>query len=636
FQKVQCEQGMDFVNDVIRNAQPKEGGGYTGRLGKLPLMMLQGGILLLDEIASVPPERLQPLLGVTGSPNSRVAPSPPTLDLGGYLGEETTVTAKPGFFIIGTGNYREGQGAGEIAEHSDREERRVRPFMLGALPPGTKMKRMANRHRTKPLGTDVTTVSTLPRHRYYPPELLEIPDDCIDAMAGFFERVHTTIATEILPLVKQDPKVYLREIIDRAFDHFMRFQIQKEGAPTDPRKRIEEMLESAVMALEFYYLNTFRTEKTIKCPDIAFFKEVTQKDEIPAEVVALRDPAHPDKIALRPFVAWRIKSLLNLPLWEVNQKRVNIQERLKQILEPTPESPPPSELSPEAAAALAGLGDLLKKPPPPPAGEASPEQKDVLKDFEHQFEKQLTNLFDFGVTDSQGTSQVPSILDNADGLPHWYPAPKWEQVRAALTPEKLQLIAQLENPTLLLVPEGMSLMSYLLKVQAATNDPDKKMSWNNADAFDVNSDVKDQCISEMNQYDPVQHGGTTKRERLSAPNASEWQVLVVDGGDEPPASTLGGSADQLLRIFRKQGFGGLSLEARLALHMKGQVEDKPLSRVRTEWLLESYLPNSTDASIRGAVLVAKNSPTTGHSLNVFRVQPDYLHLHGARRSVRVL
>jgi hypothetical protein len=210
--------------------------------------------------------------------------------------------------------------------------------------------------------------------------------------------------------------------------------------------------------------------------------------------------------------------------------------------------------------------------------------------------------------------------------------PPWAQIKAGFTPEKMRLISQLENPTLLLVPDGMSLSEYLAKASAEKTAPNKrKLPWTKANDIDLDSDKNGTLVSDATQYDKATHGGKTKKDRLSAPGALGWQVFVVDGGDEVPADTLGKTADDLRAQFKAEGFGGLSAESSFALQMHGQARGRQFDISNWGWLLESYL---TSIGGRGGVL---DSYWNDSYVGLSGVGPDYSDdFIGARRSVRVL
>ena len=260
-----------------------------------------------------------------------------------------------------------------------------------------------------------------------------------------------------------------------------------------------------------------------------------------------------------------------------------------------------------------------------PAG-LSPEALELLRGFEVQFGERMDELDSFGIID-RSNPKIKGIDDKE------YPAPSWEQIKAGFTPEKMALISQLENPTLLLVPDGMSLKEYI--ETAGSDKPEgsnkKKLPWNKTADIDLDSDKTGALVSDCSQYDLTNHGGKTKMERLREPGAHGWQVYVVDGGDEVPANTLNKKADDLLKDFRAEGFGGLTAEAVFALQMHGQALGKPFDRTNWGWLLESYL---MAIGGRGVVL---NSDWFGSHVRLNRTGPvGSGGALGARRSVRVL
>ena len=253
-----------------------------------------------------------------------------------------------------------------------------------------------------------------------------------------------------------------------------------------------------------------------------------------------------------------------------------------------------------------------------------PETSELLRGFEAQFRERLDELDAFGIVDKAN----PKIkgIDNKE-----YPAPSWGKIKAGFTPERMALIAQLENPTLLLVPDGMSLNEYLIKAGGDKAPPKRKLPWNKASDIDLGADKDGSLISDAGTYDKATHGGKTKMQRLQEPGALGWQVYVVDGGDEVPETTLGKKADDLLAEFRSQGFGGLSAEANFSLQMHGQVRGKQFDINNWGWLLESYL---TSIGVRGVVL---DSGWDVSVVGLFRYVPERSFEDlGARRSVRVL
>lgn len=198
----------------------------------------------------------------------------------------------------------------------------------------------------------------------------------------------------------------------------------------------------------------------------------------------------------------------------------------------------------------------------------------------------------------------------------------------------MALINQLENPTLLLVPDGMSLDEYLKKAGSDKTTPNKrKLPWSKVDDLDIQSDVSGTLVSGVIKYDKTAHGGKTKMQRLQEPGALGWQVYIVDGGDEVPATTLNKKAETLLKEFLEQGFVGLSAEASFALQMHGQVRGKQFDIANWGWLLGSYIPNFPKTS-RGVVLY---SGWVGSFVFLRGYVPDASNVSlGARRAVRVL
>ncbi|KKT73155.1 MAG: hypothetical protein UW70_C0090G0003 [Candidatus Peregrinibacteria bacterium GW2011_GWA2_44_7] len=274
-------------------------------------------------------------------------------------------------------------------------------------------------------------------------------------------------------------------------------------------------------------------------------------------------------------------------------------------------------------------------------GEISPEKNSVPRQFKAQFNQRLQELAAFNFIDAND-DRIKGLGKDFQGKERWYKVPSWKQIRAAFTPEKLQRIAQLEDPILLLVPEGMPLADFIEKMTLPMNTPKKEsLIVRIGDRVKVDMDAKGTCIAGATRYDPdpLKHGGTTKIDRLNAPGASGWQVLVVDGRKSSPQWTCEKSADDLLKEFRSQGFGGMSLEANFILQMHGKLLDERFNPGGVAWLLESYVTNFTssppdnDTPSRGGVVCAAH---TAVGLYVSVKDPSEQSFYGARRSVRVL
>jgi MoxR-like ATPase len=389
--RVQCERGMN-VEQRFLWTYVRDNGTWKGRLGPLPLSMMKGGLLHVDEINNLEPDERQLILEPTERPNNpALFNEPSTLHMGDFPGQEVEIKANPGWFLAATGNYREGQGIGEIKDLSEREERRVRPHMLGALPHGTHARRMAGRYAK---GSKEREKLNLQPRSYCPKELLEIPDDVVEAVSQFFQEVHEVISSEVLKDLRQDPKIFLAETYDRAFDHFMIFQIQKaaeEGRdPVDIK--IEELLESAVSALEFYYVNAFREETRMKMP--------AHPDNIlSAELKAAKVN---DRVPVRMYLKWRIRNLLEQQIWKLKrgtqEVQIGIKDRLsvaltgKTIHEREEERKrTPQKMKVGIAGILSAMQGKLTKGPEA-AGEhvISVEQRDkLLKTLKARFEANM-------------------------------------------------------------------------------------------------------------------------------------------------------------------------------------------------------------------------------------------------------
>ena len=440
FARVQCEKGMD-VSQQFLWTYVRDNGSWKGRLGPLPQSILSGGLLLVDELPNLEPAERQVILGPTELPhNPRMTGKVPTLHLHDYPGMEMTIQARPGWFLVATGNYREGQGVGEIYGLTEREERRIRPYMLGVLPAGTGAKRMSSRYRGEQMEN---TKSDDYENKAYQREATDLPDEVINFTADLFEIVDRVLKMEVLNSVRQEPKVFLTEAIDRAFDHFMYFQLQSQEQTQV--KKVEDVIGSALLALEFYYVNAFRAETRMKLPDVPA--------ELDAEMQkALKSHTDKDKrVLVRDYITWRLKDLLERKIWEqAEAKKVNYRERLEEIYYPEKKAEAEAaEKQKQIDAELAQITTLLgtqpaPQPLPPPspvppqdlAVPTSPkESPDLMRALEASYEEIKETLKTFNIT----PKTLPTIGQIMPTV--------W-----ALGPEKLAEIAQFNKPTLLITP----------------------------------------------------------------------------------------------------------------------------------------------------------------------------------------
>ncbi len=317
---VKCVKGMDVRESFLWTPAYDEKGNLFGRLGPEAKMMQQGGILVLDEINNLSPDEREAITGPAELPhNPRVFGTTPTLRLPDFPGAEERIEASPGFFMVGTGNFADEQRERQLHPFEEHEERRLRPYYLGTLPVGTMARRMAGRFVSDREGFNKKPKVTRPREHYYPEAMMEISDPVIEVMTEFFEQVHAVAQREVLPAIPQSKRPYLTEIGDRGFEHFLRFQVKKHDK-SNPPERLEEILESALLAMEFYYLNAFRVDATMKRP---------QGVKLPPEIGVKED-----RVNIRDYLKWRLRNLQKEALWKsVANKPLNVRDRLRQAME---------------------------------------------------------------------------------------------------------------------------------------------------------------------------------------------------------------------------------------------------------------------------------------------------------------
>ncbi len=331
FYRVGCQRGMNVTKEILWTMVPKENGGWEGRLGPLPISMKEGAILLVDELANLEPAERQALLQPTEKPNNRkISPSTPTLNLPGFPGNEVKIKAAEGWLIIATGNYAEGQGAGEIHPFSDREVRRVRPHMLGSLPAGVRRRRAVG--RWFPGELPQPTIN-LPRVNYYDEDENPIMNaETAEAVTELFEEFDRQLEG-ILKTVRQDPPVYMTEALERAFDQTMLFHIKhSKKAPDGTDKstlirRKEEVMATAKAAIEFCFISGFRDETLVRVPDI-------EQDGFKGGGGKMEDNG---RAKVKDYLRWKMNRLFATATYEVLQPggaklTVNFEERLKAAL----------------------------------------------------------------------------------------------------------------------------------------------------------------------------------------------------------------------------------------------------------------------------------------------------------------
>jgi len=505
FFRVSCEKGMDVQQQFLWTFV-RDNGSLKGRLGPLPQSMLAGGLLLVDELPNLEPAERQVILEPTERPhNPRVFNEAPTLHMHDFPGLEMTVQARPGWFMAASGNYREGQGFGEIYGLSEREERRVRPHMLGVLPAGTHAKRMAGRFRAVSTAVESTAEQNVYSPEPYRRGMADLPDSVIDMTTELFEAVEAVLKKEVLANLRQDPKVFLNETAHRAFEHFMMFQL--ESARETRNAKMESIMGSALQALEFYFINAFREETLMKVP---------QLPGLDAQSVfgALLDSN--GRVPVRAYVKWRLKNMMEQKLWETPEKiRQSYRERLEEVYFPEKKleekidgemeeilgaleaEPAPMGEKPGAPASGAEPAKPAE-PPAPAAGPASepaeftPEQREKLMiNLEKSYDEMKDTLDNYGWTD-----KIPDKKTVMAAI-------------AKLKPDVLKNIGKFGKPTLLMTPAGD------LAYKKAKIDGKKKYS----NAQGQQSDT---------YFDPL------PADALWGPPPAKFKVTIVDGAAEMP------------------------------------------------------------------------------------------------------
>lgn len=338
FYRIQCKKGMNVTRSFLWTFLPTDEGGWKGRYGRLALAMQQGAMILVDELPNLPAEDRQSILEPTERPNRPdIHGAPPTLTLEDFPGGETTVVAKKGFFLLATGNYHEGQGVGEIHPVTDRETRRVRPFMMGSLPDYIRPRRAVGRWHG-PKGN--VALNGFKRMEYYPHSGESIlPEETGDLVAALFQEVENTLTREVLPNARQEPPVYFTEAMERAYDHFETFQIRKSQEPGTPiERRTKEVMASAVAALEFYFLNSFREETKIRVPNE--LQDDYKTDEINKAKFGssgqILEPAKMDdsgRTGVRDYIRWKIKRIIAGATVTVGTAQESFTSRVQKSLE---------------------------------------------------------------------------------------------------------------------------------------------------------------------------------------------------------------------------------------------------------------------------------------------------------------
>jgi hypothetical protein len=251
-----------------------------------------------------------------------------------------------------------------------------------------------------------------------------------------------------------------------------------------------------------------------------------------------------------------------------------------------------------------------------------PEGK-ILENLQAQFANMAPLLDSFSLVKGQ---KIKTVLDKQ------VKAPQWSKVQEAIKkPEVLARIKELKDPTLLLVPAGMSFKDMMYAVSQQEKDKaDRKephlpffSSWE--PQFD-----KDKT-GEVVGFDPrIPEEGKSKEDRLESNDYGfqGWEVVVVDGTDEVPEETKNRSAIDLAQQFERSGFSFMGPEAYVVFQMRGKLRGKQYDEETWTWL---------DAYIKAFSSVAAGfwAPDF-RELELSSVDPsgrvDYL---GARRSVRV-
>lgn len=391
FYREQCVKDMKVQKKFLFTMVPQPDGSWKGRLGPLPKSMIEGGILLVDELPNLEPTERQILLEPTERPNEAVFGNAPTLHISDFPGGEAVIQAQRGWFMLATGNYAEGQGAGEIHPLSDREERRIRPHMLGALPPDVRPGRALGRHF--PGTKDKNTNLNVPRTEYYERGEAILTQEAAEVVMKLFSEFESIVRAEILKNVKQDPPVYLTEALERAFDHFIFFQVKAGATGADPvENRTAEIIKSAELALEFYFSNSFREDTKMKVPDTfqTTFQANTGKMD------------QNGRTSVREYITWRMARVREALVFDVGGVTKNFSERLK--------------LSVKSGVLLQEVIGKVRK----------------IVDDQYPYADQLVSKF--GLNDAPNAEKVKAVLNN-------------------LSEAELQLIMEMKEPKLLIQPD---------------------------------------------------------------------------------------------------------------------------------------------------------------------------------------
>ena len=211
-------------------------------------------------------------------------------------------------------------------------------------------------------------------------------------------------------------------------------------------------------------------------------------------------------------------------------------------------------------------------------------------------------------------------------------APQWNKVQEAIKkPEVLARIKELKNPTLLLVPAGMSFKEMMNATTQQDKDEDKRKEpyLNFYSSWEPQFD-KDRT-GEVVGFDlRVPEEGKSKEDRLESNDYgfNGWEVVVVDGTDKVPEETKNRSAIDLAQQFEKSGFSFMGPEAYVVFQMRGKLRGKQYDEEIWTWL---------DAYIKAVSSVAAGywSPAA-QELELYHVAPSSeVDNLGARRSVRV-
>ena len=329
FHRIQCQKGMNVTKSLLWTYVPTANGGWAERLGPLPVAMQEGAILLVDEFPNLEPADRQALLEPTERPNKpAIHAKIPTLTLGDFPGGKTIIEAAEGFFILATGNYHEGQGVGEIHPSSKREERRIRSFMLDELPKHVRPNRAVGRW----FGPKATVaLNGLKRVTYYENGSSYLTEETATLIAHLFQAVEDTLETE-LGNVKQEPPVYLTEAMERAVDHFMTFQVKKaasSGSQTAVEHRTQEVIESAIAALEFYFVNSFRENTRMRVPtDLQSTYAVEAK-----KADGSSELENDGRTSVKAYIKWKIRKIIAGSEVTVGSTKAAFTTHLKQTLE---------------------------------------------------------------------------------------------------------------------------------------------------------------------------------------------------------------------------------------------------------------------------------------------------------------